>query len=342
MESPAERLLALLSLLQTRPHGSATELAERLSVTPRTVRRDMTRLRDLGYPVAAEPGPRGGYELGAGGSLPPLLLTDEEAVVVALGLRTAASGGVAGYQDVAVAALAKLEQVLPVRLREKVTAITTTTDLVRPYGGPVVDSESLLVLAQACRGLERIYFCYRDGEGNETDRRVEPFRLVTASRRWYLVGRDVDRDDWRTFRVDRMSRVARTGHRFVRTDEPDAAQLVADGIAVHAYSCKAEVDLHVGLDEAASSIPATAGRLMAVNDTTTRLQLGANDMAWIARYLAALPFEFEVRDPPELRTALRALGRRLQRHARPAARTDGSAASGGQTRTRTRTLVARS
>jgi predicted DNA-binding transcriptional regulator YafY len=316
MESPAERLLALLSLLQTRPHWSAPELAGRLAVTPRTVRRDMARLRDLGYPVVAEPGPRGGYQLGPGGSLPPLLLTDEEAVVVALGLRTAASGGVAGFQDVAIAALAKLEQVLPVRLREEVVAITTTTDLVRPYGGPVVDSESLLVLAQACRALERVYFCYRDGEGVETDRRVEPFRLVTASRRWYLVARDVDRDDWRTFRVDRMSEVVRTGHRFSRTDEPDAAQLVADGIAVHAYSCRAEVDLRVGIDEAAAAIPATAGRLAAIDSTTTRLQLGANEMEWIARYLAGLPFEFEVREPPELRTALRALGRRLQRHAR--------------------------
>jgi predicted DNA-binding transcriptional regulator YafY len=220
---------------------------------------------------------------------------------------------VAGFQDVAIAALAKLEQVLPVRLRAEVTAIATTTDLVRPYGGPVVDSETLLVLAQACRGLERIYFCYRDSEGVETDRRVEPFRLVTATRRWYLVGRDVDRDDWRTFRVDRLSRLVRSGHRFTRTDEPDAAQLVADGIAVHAYSSKAEVDLMVGIDEAAAAIPATAGRLQPIDATTTRLQLGANELEWIARYLAALPFEFEVRDPPELRTALRALGRRLQR-----------------------------
>jgi predicted DNA-binding transcriptional regulator YafY len=316
MESPAERLLALLSLLQRRPHWSAPELAARLSVTARTVRRDMARLRDLGYPVIAEPGPRGGYELGAGGSLPPLLLTDEEAVAVALGLRTAAAGGVAGFQDVAIAALAKLEQVLPVRLREEVTAIATTTDLVRPHGGPVVDSEVLLALAQACRSLERVYFGYRDGEGHDSDRRAEPFRLVTVSRRWYLVARDVDRDDWRTFRVDRMSRVTRTGHRFTRTGEPDAAQLVADGIAIHAYSWRAEVDLAAGIDEAAAAIPSTAGRLEAIDENTTRLRLGANDVEWIARYLAGLPFEFEVRDPPELRAALRALGRRLQRHAR--------------------------
>jgi len=316
MESPAERLLALLSLLQTRPHWNAAELAERLAVTPRTVRRDVARLRDLGYPVVAEPGPSGGYELGAGGSLPPLLLTDDEAVAVALGLRSAASGGVAGFEDVAIAALAKLEQVLPVRLREEVTAITTATVLLRPYGGPLIDAELLLTLAQACRGLERIYFGYRDGEGIQSDRRVEPFRLVTANRRWYLVGRDVDRDDWRTFRVDRMTQATRTGHRFIRTSEPDAAKMVADGIAVHAWSWRAEVDLRVGMEEAAEAIPSTVGRLEAVDEGTTRLQIGANEIDWIARYLAALPFEFEVRHPPELRTALRALARRLQRQAR--------------------------
>jgi predicted DNA-binding transcriptional regulator YafY len=316
MESPAERLLALLSLLQTRPHWNAFELGERLGVTQRTVRRDMARLRDLGYPVLAEPGPNGGYELGAGGSLPPLLLTDDEAVAVALGLRAAASGGVAGFEDIAIAALAKLEQVLPVRLREEVTAITTSTDLVRPYGGPLVGPEALLLLAQACRGLERVTFRYRDGEGNESDRRVEPFRLVTASRRWYLVGLDLDRGDWRTFRVDRMSQPSRTGHRFIRTSEPDAAQMVADGIAVHGYAVKAEVDLMVGFDRAAEFIPPTVGRLDAVDDTTTRMRLGAPDVEWIAGYLASLPFEFDVRSPPELRTALRALARRIHRQVR--------------------------
>ena len=141
--------------------------------------------------------------------------------------------------------------------------------------GPLVDSEALLLLAQASRGLERVTFRYRDGEGNESDRRVEPFRLVTASRRWYLVALDVDRDDWRTFRVDRMSEPLRTGHRFVRTSEPDAAQMVADGIAVHGYSVQAEVDLMVGLERAAEVIPATVGRLDAVDDATTRMRLGA-------------------------------------------------------------------
>ncbi|MGH9119203.1 MAG: helix-turn-helix transcriptional regulator [Acidimicrobiales bacterium] len=325
MESPAQRLLALLSLLQTRPHWNAFELGERLDVTQRTVRRDVARLRDLGYPVLAEPGPNGGYELGAGGSLPPLLLTDDEAVAVALGLRAAASGGVAGFEDVAIAALAKLEQVLPVRLREEVMAITTATVLARPYGGPLVNPEALLLLAQACRSLERVSFRYRDGEGIESDRRVEPYRLVTVSRRWYLVGRDLDRDDWRTFRVDRMSRSSRTGHRFVRTSEPDAAQMVADGIAVHAHPVKAEVDLKVGLDRAAEVIPSTVGRLDAIDDTTTRVQVGANDVEWIARYLAALPFDFEVRSPPELTTALRALGRRLSRQAAPAETVAGAA-----------------
>lgn len=312
MESPAERLLALLSLLQARPHWTAQEIAQRLSVTARTVRRDMTRLRNLGYPVLAEPGPSGGYQLGAGGSLPPLLLSDDEAVAVALGLRAAASGGVAGFEDAAIAALAKLEQVLPVRLRERVGAITIATVVLRPGGGPLVDPERLLVLAQGCRSLERIRFGYRDGEGHLSERRVEPYRLVNAGRRWYLVARDLDRDDWRTFRVDRLTDPQLTGHRFTRATEPDAAAMVAEGVAVLGHPVQAEVELRVDLAHAAEVIPPTVGTLEPMPGGTL-LRIGGGDLDWIARYLASLPFEFEAREPPELRVVLRALGRRLQR-----------------------------
>ena len=311
MESSAGRLLALLSLLQMRPHWSAGELSDRLNVTPRTVRRDVTRLRDLGYPVEAEPGPLGGYQLGAGGVLPPLLLSDDEAVAVAVGLRLAAAGGVVGSEDAAIAGLAKLEQVLPARLRERVGALNAATVLLRSHGEPLIHPDLLLTLAQGCRYLERLRFRYSDANGRVTDRRVEPYRLVNTDRRWYLVARDIDRDDWRTFRVDRLSEPSLTGHRFTRTTEPDAAAMVAGGLAVVSYEWQADVLLHVDVSTAADAIPRTVGSLEAVDDATM-LRIGANELDWIARYLAGLPFDFEVISPPELRKAVRALARRLR------------------------------
>lgn len=316
MQSPAGRVLALLSLLQSRPLWNATELAERLGVTTRTVRRDVTRLRDLGYPVLADTGPTGGYQLGPGGALPPLLLSDDEAVAVAIGLRVATTGSIAGFETAAVAALAKLEQVLPVHLREHVAALTTSTLLLGPEGGPIVDPVALLTLAQACRRLERLKFEYRDGSGNESERRVEPYRLVNAHRRWYLVAHDLDRDGWRTFRVDRLRHPALTGHRFVRDAEPDAAAMVADALAVLPYQWQAEVRLPVEPAVARESIAPTVGAVEPDEGAGSRLRIGANELDWIARYLASLPFEVEVVDPPELRAALRQLGRRLLRHRR--------------------------
>jgi predicted DNA-binding transcriptional regulator YafY len=312
MESSAARLLDLLSLLQTRPHWNAPELAERLSITTRTVRRDISRLRELGYPVVAEAGRTGGYELGAGGRLPPLLLTDDESVAVAVGLRAAASGGVAGYEEAAVAAMAKLEQVLPARLRERVLALNAATVLVRSGAGPNVDPEVLLTVAQGCRRAERLRFGYRDGAGNVTERRVEPYGLVSAERRWYLVAFDLDREDWRTFRVDRATELSLTGHRFVRTSEPDAAAMVVEGLALAPYQWQAEVLLHASIAEAETEIPQTIGSVEAVEGGTL-LRFGANELGWLARYIAGLPFQAEVRSPPELRVALRALGRELQR-----------------------------
>jgi predicted DNA-binding transcriptional regulator YafY len=315
MASPAGRLLDLLSLLQARPHWNAPELAGRLGVTERTVRRDVTRLRDLGYPVLADPGRAGGYQLGAGGHLPPLLLTDDEAVAVAVGLRAAATGGVVDYEDAAVAAMAKLEQVLPVRLRDRVLALSTTTVLVRSGAGPTVDPEVLLLLAQGCRRSERAHFGYLDGSGNRTERRVEPYRLVNAEQRWYLVARDLDRADWRTFRLDRMSEPVLTGHRFERGEEPDAGSMVADGMALAAYSWQAEVLLRTDLADAALDVPRTVGALEAVEGGTL-LRLGANSLDWIARFLAGLPFDWEIRAPNELRAAVRDHARRLQQAAR--------------------------
>ena len=312
MESPAGRLLRLLSLLQMKPTWTAEELADRLAITTRTVRRDVTRLRDLGYPVLAAPGRFGGYQLGPGGALPPLLLSDDEAVAVAIGLRAAANGGVIGIEDAALAALAKLEQVLPVPLRERLQALHAATVPLVGGSGPSVDPDALVLVAQGCRRLERLRFEYLDGSGQRSERSVEPFRLVPVRRRWYLVARDRDRDDWRTFRVDRIQDPVLTGHRFVRAEEPDAAAMVAEGLAVGAYSLQATVVLLVPHREAAAEIPRTVGSLEP-HDDGTLLRIGGSDLRWLATYLAALPFGFRVLDPPELRDELRALGRRLVR-----------------------------
>lgn len=308
--SASGRLLELLSLLQSRPRWSAEELAERMEITARTVRRDVTRLREMGYPVDADPGPLGGYQLGAGGELPPLLLTDDEAVAVCTGLRAAATGNLGGSEDAAVAALAKLEQVLPVRLRERVQSLAGTTVLMGKHGGPPISPDVLLTLAQGCRNPERLRFGYTASSGDVTHRRVEPYRLVNTNRRWYLVAYDLDREAWRTFRVDRLDHPELTGHRFHRTDEPDAAAMVSEGLALAPYVWQAEVLLKVGADLASEAISPLAGRVEPVEGGAL-LRLGADDLDWIARFVASMPFGFEVVSPPELREAVRDVARRL-------------------------------
>jgi predicted DNA-binding transcriptional regulator YafY len=220
MLQTSARLLRLLSLLQARPDWSGPELAERLGVSTRTVRKDVERLRGLGYPVHASPGVGGGYRLGAGAALPPLLLDDEEAVAVAVGLRTAAAGSVTGIQETSVRALAKLEQVLPSRLRHRVNALQTATVEI-PAPGPSVDPEVLTAIAGACRDHQRLRFDYRGHDGSASIRSVEPHRLVHDRGRWYLVAWDADRQDWRTFRADRIQPRIPTGPRFTPRDLPD-------------------------------------------------------------------------------------------------------------------------
>lgn len=305
----------MLSLLQSRPTWTAEELAERLGVTTRTVRRDMTRLRDLGYPVLAAPGRFGGYQLGSGGVLPPILLSDDEAVAVAIGLRAAAQGGVSGIEDAAIAALAKLEQMLPAVARERLRDLLGATVPLAAGSGPAVDADALVTVAQGCRRPERLKFRYLDASGQASERSVEPYKLVHVRRRWYLVARDRDRADWRTFRVDRMHDAVLTGHRFTHAEEPDAEAMVAEGLAVGSYAVQASVLLQVDVTEAAAEIPRTVGSIEAHAEGTL-LRIGAPDVAWLARYLAGLPFGFQVLDPSELRTELRAMGRRLAREHR--------------------------
>src|SRR5215217_6068452 len=217
MLGTSARLLRLLSLLQARRDWTSTELATRLGVTTRTIRNDMDRLRRLGYPVDARPGVAGGYRLGTGGALPPLLLDDEEAVAVAVGLRTAASGSIAGIEETSVRALAKLQQMLPSRLRHRVNALWTSTIPV-PGDGPTVDAEVLTAIAGACRDHQRLRFDYLDHSGAASVRTVEPHRLVCWGRRWYLLAWDTDRQEWRSFRVDRLQPRTPTGPRFTPRD----------------------------------------------------------------------------------------------------------------------------
>src|SRR5215217_3859997 len=233
MLATSARLLRLLSLLQSRRDWSGAELADRLAISARTVRRDVERLRDLGYPVHATRGIAGGYRLGAGAALPPLLLDDEEAVAVAVGLRTAASGGVvAGIEETSVRALAKLEQVLPSRLRRRVNAVAAYTVPFEGWG-PTVDAETLTAIAGACRDLVRLRFGYRAPDGTTSRRLVEPHRLVHTGRRWYLAAWDCDREDWRSFRVDRIEPRLSTDRRFEPREPPhgDAAKYVARSIS---------------------------------------------------------------------------------------------------------------
>src|SRR6266513_3675991 len=210
MTGTSGRLLELLSLLQARRDWPGSELADRLGVSGRTIRRDVERLRELGYPVDSLPGPAGGYRLRAGTAIPPLLLDDDEAIAIAVGLRTAARASVTGIEETAVRALVKLEQVLPAHLRRRVAALGSATITVPPPG-PSVDPQHLSVIAAACRDSECLRFAYRSRDGTDTRREVEPHSLVNHGRRWYLVAWDRRRDDWRTFRIDRLTKPAPTG-----------------------------------------------------------------------------------------------------------------------------------
>src|SRR5919106_1642178 len=223
----SSRLLTLLSLLQARRDWPGGELAGRLEVSSRTIRRDVERLRELGYPVESLTGPAGGYRLRAGTAMPPLLLDDEEAIAIVVGLRTAARASVTGIEETAVRALVKLEQVLPSRLRRRVAALGSAT-IAAPVGGPTVDPQQLTAIAAACRDCERLRFAYRSRDGTESRREVEPHTLVNLGRRWYLVAWDRRREDWRTFRIDRLSRPAANGTRFTARELPasDAAAYV--------------------------------------------------------------------------------------------------------------------
>jgi predicted DNA-binding transcriptional regulator YafY len=320
-DTPA-RLLQLLSLLQTPREWPGSELARRLEVTPRTIRRDIDRLRELGYPVEATMGTAGGYRLVAGSAMPPLLLDDDEAVAIAVGLRAATGQTIAGIEESAVRALTKLEQVLPSRLRHRVRTIGAATDpLTMPPAlstsapGPAVDADLLTVLAAAIANRERVRFRYTSYDGTEAARHSDPHRLVPAGRRWYLLAYDNDRDDWRTFRVDRITRPQPTGARIVAREVPggDAAAFVQRQLFSGAPTYAAVATLHVGVDEAARRF--ARADLEPLDDRSCRLHSHADTLDWIAIRLILLGCDFEIHDPPELADHLRTLGTRLTRAA---------------------------
>ncbi|MEU8527856.1 MULTISPECIES: helix-turn-helix transcriptional regulator [Streptomyces] len=315
MLETSARLLRLLSLLQTHREWSGAVLADRLGVTARTVRRDVDRLRELGYPVDASPGTGGGYRLGAGAELPPLLLDDEEAVAVAVGLRTAAGQGIEGIGETSVRALAKLEQVLPGRLRRRVSALNAfTVPMLRTPSGSL-DPSVLTELANACRDAERLRFEYRDHSGAATRRTVEPHRLVCTERRWYLVAWDVDRLAWRTFRADRITPKPPHGPRFPPREPPadDLAAYVAKGVSGAAYAAEGVVRLLVPLAEAARVVGPMDGVLEADGPDRCLLRAGAHGLDVLVIHVMMMGFEFEVVDPPELDDRIRALRDRLSR-----------------------------
>jgi len=313
MADTAERMLRLLGLLQARAQWSSAELAARLATSERTLRRDVERLRRLDYPVEADPGPGGGYRLGRGGKLPPLLLDEDETVAVALGLQTAADGSVAGINDAVSSALAKLERFLPAHLAARVRDLDEASETLWGRGPDPVDPDLLVTLAGACRRGERVRLDYCDRTGNATSRLVDPYRLVRAGRRWYLAARDTDRAAWRTFRVDRAEAVALTGIRVELDDPPDALRLVSEAMGLAPYPVKARVRLPLSVEDAAQVVPRTVGVLNADGDAATIVELGGPHLAGMVGFLAALPFPCEVLAPEELRAALRAHGERLAR-----------------------------
>ncbi|MDG9725646.1 MULTISPECIES: helix-turn-helix transcriptional regulator [unclassified Streptomyces] len=316
MLETSARLLRLLSLLQAHREWSGPDLADRLGVSPRTVRRDVDRLRELGYPVNASPGTGGGYQLGAGAELPPLLLDDDEAVAVAVGLRTAAGQGIEGIGETSVRALAKLEQVLPSRLRRRVGALNAfTVPMLRGPQPSAVDPGVLTELANLCRDGERLRFAYRGHDGTDSRRTVEPYRLVCSERRWYLVAFDLDRADWRTFRVDRVTPKPPHGPRFVPRRPPaeDLAAYVSEGVSTRAYATHAVVRLLSPLQEAAERISPTAGVLEAEGPDSCLLRTGAGSLDVMVVHVMMLGFDFEVLEPDGLTEAIRTARDRLTR-----------------------------
>jgi predicted DNA-binding transcriptional regulator YafY len=313
MATTAGRLLSLLSLLQARREWPGGELQDRLEVSARTVRRDVERLRDLGYPIESVSGPAGGYRLRAGAAMPPLLLDDEEAIAVAIGLRTAARSAVAGIEETALRALVKLEQVLPAQLRRRVGALSAATSTPAAAGGVTVDAQALTLLAIACRDCELVRFAYSAREGARTRRVVEPHALVTLGRRWYLVAFDPERGAWRTFRVDRVSEARPSGRRFNARKIPggDPAAFVRTSIRKLTYRYEATVTYRAPAEHVRARLPMGWGSIEALGEHACTYRTSDEDLDWLAFRIGMVGVDFTVDGSPEVLAALARIGRRF-------------------------------
>ncbi len=330
MIQTSARLLQLLSLLQVRREWTGPALAHRMGVTERTVRRNIDKLRNLGYPIHASPGIAGGYQLGAGAQLPPLLLDDNEALAVALGLNSVAAGPVAGIGEASVRALAKVEQVLPSRLRPKFAMLKAAVTTL-PSNAASVDPQQLTVVSAAISDRRQISFEYVKSDGEASRRLVEPYRLVDTGRRWYLVAWDVEREDWRTFRADRFASLP--GERRKYTPRPlpaeDLAAYVQQSITRSPYRFDVVVRLRAPLAEVAAVVSSQYATLTADGPEATILRSGWDNLAAPAAYLAALDLDFEILEPEEFRSFALHLSRRLSAAAGPETGTGVVAADAG-------------
>ena len=310
MLGTSARLLRLLSLLQMHRDWSGGDLAERLGVSTRTVRRDVDRLRELGYPVDAVQG-TAGYRLAAGSTLPPLLLDDEEALAVAVGLRTTTGGTVAGFEDSALRALTKLEQVMPSRLRHRLQALQRSLIRVEATA-PRVEPDTLIAISDACHRHERLRFEYTNFQGHQSIKEVEPHSVVNFNRHWYLVAWDAASADWRSYRVDRLHPRIPTGPRFPPREAPegDVITYLSHQLSARAWPYRATVTLHRPAAELADRIWTGMGVLEAIDDASCLLHVGADSPWALSWMITSIDTNFTVTDPPELVEQIEILARR--------------------------------
>jgi len=307
MSDVTTRALRLLALLQSRSVWTGPELALEMGVTTRTVRRDVDRLRELGYPVLTSAGHGGGYQLGAGRALPPLLLSSSEATAVAVGLRLAASSGVEGLDEEALRALAALDRILPAPVRAEVGAISEAMGVISRHAAGI-RSEVLMRLASAVRDGVRVRVDYERADGDRTERRLEPYRVLSMEGRWYLFAWDLGREDWRTFRLDRMHAVHASTFTFAPRPTPDIEAVVRESITVGGYPTTATVRILAPIEKVAPQVPARSGTVTADGPDACLLRAGAHEMHWLAMQLALIGAPVEVIEPPELLTAIEELG----------------------------------
>jgi predicted DNA-binding transcriptional regulator YafY len=325
MADTSARMLRLLSLLQLHRHWPGTELAERLEVSERTVRRDIDRLRSLGYPVESLPGVAGGYQLSAGSSLPPMVFDHDEAIALALGLRDVAHGSDPSTAEASLRALAKLTAMLPDAVRHQLELVSSVTDARNPWErrSEMPDVGVLGAIAQACRDSVRLSFSYTAVDGSGSNRYVEPYRLVNLGRRWYLVAYDLDRSDWRTFRVDRSHEPVPSRNSF------DPRELPSDDlpryIQARIRELRPSVDVELVFHAPPAEVAAVLGRWATVTagptETTSRVHISTDNfdgpVIAIANVTASLDIDFAVVGPPEFAEYLAAITERMNHSVRP-------------------------